>query len=49
MFYFKAILSHPDNEYPVLLYSELDKDRYETRKIEIYKNEKIGYAYSDIE
>jgi hypothetical protein len=31
----------------VLLYSELDEDRYEVRKIEIYRDNRIGYADID--
>jgi hypothetical protein len=33
---------HPD--YPVLLYSELDNDRWECRKVELFADGKIGFA-----
>ena len=29
---------------PVLFYSELDNDRYEVRKVEIYKDDRFGLA-----
>lgn len=38
----KWIHSFPDD--PVLLYSELDAFRFETRKIEVFRDGKIGYA-----
>jgi hypothetical protein len=34
--------SHPDE--PTLLYSDLDDARWETRKVEIFRNGKTGYA-----
>lgn len=34
---------------PILIFSEIDDDRNETRKIEIYKDKSIGYAYEDVE
>lgn len=46
MQYVKCIWFHNSNEYPVLLYSELDKDRYEVRKIEIYRDNRIIYAHT---
>lgn len=36
-------MHHFDNE-PVLLYSELDDSRFETRKIEVFPDGKKGYA-----
>jgi hypothetical protein len=35
---------HEIEEEPVLLYSELDDDRWEIRKVEIYSNGRKGYA-----
>jgi hypothetical protein len=35
---------HNDPEYPVLLYSELDERRFETRKVEIFLDGTKGYA-----
>jgi hypothetical protein len=37
------------DEYPIKMYSELNSERYETRKIEFFSNGKVGYAYDDIE
>jgi hypothetical protein len=34
--------THPDE--PTLLYSELDDARWETRKVEIFRQGKMGYA-----
>lgn len=34
---------------PIILISELDENRYETRKIEIYKDGQVGFAYNDVE
>jgi hypothetical protein len=45
--YIKCIWFHNSSEYPILLYSELDEERYESRKIEIYRNHRIGYATID--
>ncbi len=44
MEYFKCKWVHNLQDEPILLFSELDEDRYETRKIEIFRNNKIGYA-----
>ncbi len=38
----KWIHSHADE--PVLLYSELDKDKWERRKIEVFADGRIGFA-----
>jgi hypothetical protein len=40
--YVKWIHKHPEE--PVHLYSELDGDRYETRKVEIYSDGRRGFA-----
>ena len=42
----KVIWRHQDPKAPVLLYSELDSERYETRKIEIFANGQCGFADS---
>ncbi|MDF2961175.1 MAG: hypothetical protein K0S39_2910 [Paenibacillus sp.] len=42
--YIKCIWFHDSSVDPVLLYSELDEDRYEVRKIEISRDNLIGYA-----
>jgi len=49
MKYYKIQWIHLFNDEPITIYSEVDKDMYETRKIEIYKDGKIGYAYEKIE
>jgi hypothetical protein len=40
---------HTYDDLPVRIYSELDEERYEVRKIEIFKDGSIGYAYDDVE
>ncbi|MEL6718922.1 MAG: hypothetical protein AAFO82_22640 [Bacteroidota bacterium] len=44
MEYIKIKWEHSYECEPTLIYSELDSDRYEIRKIEIYPNGDIGYA-----
>lgn len=44
MKYIKCKWIHNFQDEPILLFSELDEDRYETRKIEIFRNNEIGYA-----
>jgi hypothetical protein len=34
---------------PVLLYSELDDERWETRKVEIWRDGRVGLAGPDLE
>jgi len=34
---------------PILLYSELDSDRYETRKVEIFRGGRVGLAGEGLE
>jgi hypothetical protein len=36
---------HPDE--PVILYSELDDNRFEVRKIEVFRNGRHGYASAE--
>ena len=49
MEYLKVRWVHNDSEDPVLLLSELDTDRYEVRKIEIYADGRMGFATGDEE
>lgn len=49
MEYFKASWIHDLKDQPVLFYSELDNDRYEVRKIEIYKDDSFGLAETSFE
>jgi hypothetical protein len=44
MTYLKVVWRHDHPDYPVLLYSELDEERWEVRKVEVFKNGKLGYA-----
>jgi hypothetical protein len=44
MTYFKCKWNHAQGDEPVLLYSELDEERWETRKVEIFRDGKMGFA-----
>ncbi|MBP3611324.1 MAG: hypothetical protein J6J42_13430 [Lachnospiraceae bacterium] len=44
MTYIKVQWIHDFQDEPILLYSELDSKRNEIRKVEVYKNGKLGYA-----
>lgn len=49
MFYIYVKWVHDLPSEPVHFYSELDADRYEVRKIEIYEDGRIGYATKEFE
>jgi hypothetical protein len=40
---------HDSPDFPVLLYSELDQDRWETRKVEVFRDGSKGWADADHE
>ena len=44
MTYIKVQWIHDFEDEPILLYSELDSMRNEVRKVEVYKNNELGYA-----
>jgi hypothetical protein len=44
MTYIKVKWIHSFHDEPVLLYCELDRDRWEVRKVEIFPNGRMGYA-----
>ncbi|MFD2332898.1 DUF6881 domain-containing protein [Cohnella sp. GCM10020058] len=46
--FIKVIWFHQNIEYPVLLYSELNQIRFEKRKVEQYRNGRIGIADHDL-
>ncbi|WP_143306317.1 DUF6881 domain-containing protein [Chitinophaga vietnamensis] len=46
MEYFKVSWLHQFDDEPVLLYSEIDAQRFESRKIEIYPDGSFGIANS---
>ncbi|MFO1015562.1 MAG: hypothetical protein U1E50_17555 [Caulobacteraceae bacterium] len=49
MTYIKVQWLHDSLSEPVLLYSELDADRFEVRKIEVFANRRHGYAADGFE
>jgi hypothetical protein len=44
MRYIKVRWKHPPNDYPVLLFSELDDVGYEIRKVEVFADGRMQYA-----
>jgi hypothetical protein len=42
MIYLKVKWNHSFSDEPVLLYSELDRKRWELRKIEVFPNGRMG-------
>jgi hypothetical protein len=44
MTYFKCKWKHDSKDEPVLLLSELDDERWELRKIEVFRDGRIGWA-----
>jgi hypothetical protein len=44
MQYIKVTWKHMHPDDPILLYSELDDDRWEVRKVEIFRHGSAGYA-----
>ncbi len=49
MEYLKVSWIHEFMDEPTLFYSELDENRYEKRKIEIYKDSSFGLASENFE
>lgn len=49
MQYLKVAWIHDLDDEPSLIYSEIDDQRYETRKIEIYKDNSFGLADKNLE
>ena len=45
MTYLKVLWKHENEEYPVILYSELANDRFEVRKVESFIDGSLCYAY----
>ena len=49
MTYLKVKWLHSPLDQPVFIYSELDHERWELRKVEIFHNGMIGYAGPGVE
>lgn len=47
--YVKLLYKYEINDWSVIHLAELNEDRFEIRTIDIYKNNKYGYAYDKIE
>ena len=48
MIYIKVHWKHNFQNEPIFLYMELDENRNEIRKVEIFGNDLLGYAYKNI-
>lgn len=44
MKYIRVKWNHKHHDEPVLLYSELDTERWEKRKVEVFRDGRCGYA-----
>jgi hypothetical protein len=49
MNYLKVLWVHPTNNDPVLLFSELDFDRWEVRKVEVFSDGSFGLANRQVQ
>lgn len=49
MTYLKVKWIHAYADQPVLIYSELDHEHWELRKVEIFPDGRIGYADAEVE
>jgi hypothetical protein len=45
--FLKVVWNHCHSDEPVWLYSELDGERYEIRKVEVYRDGRRGFADRD--
>lgn len=48
MTYLKVYWKHSFPDEPAIIYSELNENREEIRKVEVYTNEILGYVWKDI-
>jgi len=47
MKYLRVGWKHHHSDEPVILYSEVDDNRFEVRKIDVFRDGRCGYASSD--
>jgi hypothetical protein len=48
MEYLKVEWIHQWNDEPIVIYSEMDDYRQETRKIEVFRDGRVGYAVGEV-
>lgn len=48
MIYMKVQWKHSFSNEPIIIYSELNEDRNEIKKVEIYRDGMMGYACQDV-
>lgn len=49
MEWIKIVWNHEYDDQPYEIYMELDAARYDVRKLEFFKSDKVGYVYNDTE
>ena len=47
MIFIRVEWKHQDPDSPITLYSELDDPRWQTRKVEVFRNGCIGYTSAE--
>ncbi len=47
MQYIRVAWKHEHPDEPTMLYSEVDKDRWEVRKVEVFRDGTLGYASAE--
>ena len=43
MLYYKTIWNHTNDDFPITMYSEIDAERFETKRLDIYHDGYIAY------
>ncbi len=43
MFYYKTIWYHKNEYDPIIMYSEIDKQRFETKRLEIFRTGEVAF------
>lgn len=49
MMYLKVEWFHSFADEPIVIYAEIDDDRWETRKIEVFRNGELGFSDGESE
>lgn len=43
MLYYKTIWNHTNDDFPIIMYSEIDAERFETKRLDIFPDEHVAY------
>lgn len=49
VWYLRVVWSHSYTEEPIELYSEVDDEGYETRKVQVFRDGRLEWANSEVE